>query len=91
MNDWQFSTKDGRTITIRHAKVDDAKELHETFCEVVDEGKWLPTLYPNSNRAEWAEWIRRTYANREVLLISFVESEYSGEVIVAEDLMKLII
>lgn len=78
MKTWEFEAKDGRTIAIRHAKVSDAAALHENFCQVVYEAEWLPTLKPNSNRAEWAEWIQRTYGNREVLLIAHIEDEYVG-------------
>jgi len=75
---WQFTTKDSRQLEIRHARVDDARDLHENFCHVVDEAEWLPTLRPNSNRSEWAEWIQRTYTNREVLLIAFLDGKYAG-------------
>jgi ribosomal protein S18 acetylase RimI-like enzyme len=75
---WQFQTKDDREIIVRHAKVSDARDLHENFCQVVYEAEWLPTLRPNSNQAEWAEWIQRTYGNREILLIAHIDSEYVG-------------
>ncbi len=78
MKAWQFKTKDEREIIIRHAKVSDAKDLHENFCHVVHESEWLPTLRPNSNQAEWAEWIQRTYGNREILLIAHLDAEYVG-------------
>lgn len=63
---------------MRHARVEDAKDLHENFCNVVSEAEWLPTMRPNSNRSEWAEWIQRTQTNREVLLIAFIGGSYSG-------------
>ncbi len=78
MNKWQFSTKDARQIDVRHARVEDAKDLHENFCQVVDEAEWLPMLRPNSNRPDWAEWIQRTYTNREVLLMATIDGNYSG-------------
>ncbi len=78
MNEWNFKAKDGRDIIIRHAKVSDASDLHENFCQVVYEAEWLPSLKPNSNRANWAEWIQRTYGNREVLLIARIDGDYVG-------------
>jgi ribosomal protein S18 acetylase RimI-like enzyme len=75
---WRFLSKDGQPITVRHARVQDAGELHQNFCAVVDEAEWLPTLRPNSNRSEWAEWIERTYSNREVLLIASLDEAYAG-------------
>ncbi len=78
MKFWQFLSKDGHPIIVRHARVQDAGELHQNFCAVVDEAEWLPTLKPNSNRSEWAEWIERTYTNREVLLMASLDDEYAG-------------
>ncbi|MDF1539001.1 MAG: hypothetical protein P1Q69_08865, partial [Candidatus Thorarchaeota archaeon] len=78
MKEWNFDAKDGRKISVRYAKVSDASDLHENFCQVVYEAEWLPTLTPNSNRAEWAEWIQRTFGNREVLLIAHIDGDYAG-------------
>jgi len=78
LKEWKCDAKDGRKISIRHAKVSDASVLHENFCQVVYEAEWLPTLRPNSNQAEWAEWIQRTYGNREILLIAHIDEDYVG-------------
>ncbi len=52
--------------------------MHSAFCEVVAEGRWLPTLRPNGTLDDWISWIRRTHRTREALLVGEVESEYSG-------------
>ncbi len=80
MDEWVFLTKDQKSVVVRHAKVADASEMFHCFCEVVQEGKWLPTTKPSSNQSEWARWIQRTYSNREVLLVARVEGEYAGHV-----------
>ncbi|MFW9955010.1 MAG: GNAT family N-acetyltransferase [Candidatus Thorarchaeota archaeon] len=78
MNEWVFDAKNGGRISIRHAKVTDASDLYAGFSQVVAEGEWLPANSANSNRNEWAEWIQRTYGNREVLLVAHVDGEYAG-------------
>lgn len=75
---WEFSTKDGRQIRIEYAHLNDARAMHKSFCEVVDEGLWLPTFSPNSTVADWIDWVQRSSRNREVLLVAKVEGEYAG-------------
>lgn len=75
---WEYTAKDGRSITVRGATVDDAKYLHAGFRNVVEEHMWLPTFTPNSHVSDWANWISRTRHTREVLLIALVDTEYAG-------------
>ncbi|MHA1928224.1 MAG: GNAT family N-acetyltransferase [Candidatus Thorarchaeota archaeon] len=75
---WEFSSTDGRQIRIEYAHLNDARAMHKSFCEVVDEGLWLPTFSPNSTVADWIDWVQRSYKNREVLLVAKIENEYAG-------------
>ena len=75
---WEYTAKDGRSITVRGATIDDAKYLHAGFRNVVEEHMWLPTFTPNSHVSDWANWISRTRHTREVLLIALIDNEYAG-------------
>jgi ribosomal protein S18 acetylase RimI-like enzyme len=78
MNEWECKAKDNRQIIIKHAQTSDAKELHDGFSEVVDEGKWLPTFEPNATVADWVHWINKTKHSREILLIARIDDQYVG-------------
>ncbi|MFW9807452.1 MAG: GNAT family N-acetyltransferase, partial [Candidatus Thorarchaeota archaeon] len=78
MKEWEYPAKDGRSITVREALVDDAKHLHAGFRNVVEEQQWLPTFTPNSHVSDWMNWIRRTKSTREVLLVAHINQEYAG-------------
>ena len=80
MKSWRFNSKDNRTIIIRHALTKDARNLHDGFCSVVEERKWLPTFNANANVSDWVNWIQRTINSREILLISEVDGKYAGHV-----------
>jgi ribosomal protein S18 acetylase RimI-like enzyme len=80
MTSWRFESKDNRTIIIRHASPKDARNLHDGFCSVVEEGKWLPTFNANANVSDWVSWIQRTFHSREILLIAEVDGKYAGHV-----------
>jgi ribosomal protein S18 acetylase RimI-like enzyme len=75
---WEYTAKDGKSITVRHALVDDARDLHAGFKGVVEEHMWLPTFTPNSHVSDWMNWIRRTEHSREALLVAFLNGEYAG-------------
>ena len=75
---WEYTSKDGRSITVREAKVSDAKYLHAGFKNVVEEHMWLPTFTPNSHVSDWIQWIERTKHTREALIVAFIEDEYAG-------------
>lgn len=78
MKEREYPAKDGRSITVREALVDDAKHLHSGFKNVVEEQQWLPTFTPNSHVSDWMNWIRRTQSTREVLLVAHIDQEYAG-------------
>lgn len=80
MKSWRFESKDNRTIVVRHASIKDARNLHDGFCSVVEEGTWLPTFTANANVSDWVSWIQRTIHSREILLIAEVEEKYAGHV-----------
>ena len=75
---WEYKAKDGRSITVREAKVSDAKQLHAGFKNVVEEHMWLPTFTPNSRISDWMQWIERTGHTREALLVAYIDNEYGG-------------
>ena len=75
---WEYTAKDGRSIAVRGATVDDAKHLHAGFKNVVEEHMWLPTFTPNSHVSDWMNWIQRTRHTREVLLVAHLDHEYAG-------------
>jgi len=75
---WEYTAKDGRSITVREASVNDAKHLHAGFKNVVEEHMWLPTFTPNSHVSDWMNWIQRTRHSREALLVAHVDDEYAG-------------
>jgi ribosomal protein S18 acetylase RimI-like enzyme len=78
MKVWEYQAKDGRSITVREAKSEDAKSLHAGFKNVVEEHMWLPTFTPNSHVSDWMNWIDRTKHTREALLVAHIEGEYAG-------------
>ncbi len=78
MRQWAYPLRDGRTVTIRHAELRDAAEMHRAFCSVVEEGKWLPTINTNSVVADWIAWLERVRKTREVILIAEIDSRYVG-------------
>jgi RimJ/RimL family protein N-acetyltransferase len=78
MKVWEYTAKDGRTIAVREAIVDDAKYLHAGFKNVVEEHMWLPTFTPNSHVSDWMNWIQRTHHTREALLVAHLDLEYVG-------------
>lgn len=75
---WEYTAKDGRSIAVREAEVNDAKFLHAGFRSVVEEQIWLPTFAPNSHVSDWMSWIERTKHTREVLLVAYIDGEYAG-------------
>lgn len=75
---WEYTAKDGRSISVRTAERGDAPKLHEGFRRVVDEGTWLPTFSANSHITDWVHWIDKTEHNRDILLIGFLDGEYAG-------------
>ncbi len=78
MREWEYSTKDGRTVIIRRATVNDAEVLYNGFNSVVGERRWLPVLKPNSNVDDWTRWIQQTHFRREVILKAMIDGEYVG-------------
>ena len=78
MKTWEYSTKDGATIDVRHAVPADARKLHGGFDEVIQEGIWLPTFNANSNIADWVNWIQRTNQCRDIMLVAEIDDEYTG-------------
>ena len=78
MRTWEYSTKDGDIILVRHAVPGDARNLHGGFDEVIQEGIWLPTFNANSNIADWVNWIQRTNQSRDVMLVAEIDDEYTG-------------
>jgi ribosomal protein S18 acetylase RimI-like enzyme len=78
LSSWDYTIKDGRTVTIKHAVVKDARYLLTGFCDVVDEGKWLPTFEPNATLIDWVNWIERTFKTRDILLIARINDTYVG-------------
>lgn len=75
---WEYKAKDGRVITVREAKTEDASHLHQGFKTVVEEHMWLPTFTPNSHVSDWMTWIERTRHTREILLVAHIDHEYAG-------------
>ncbi len=78
MRTWEYSTKDGAIISVRHAVPADARQLHGGFNEVIQEGIWLPTFNANSNIADWVNWIQRTNQCRDVMLVAEIDEKYTG-------------
>ena len=78
LRSWEFTSKDGREIVVRHAMPEDARHMHDGFCAVVEEGKWLPTLTPNGTISDWISWIHRTRTSRNVLLVAEIDEQYVG-------------
>jgi len=78
MKVWEYTAKDGRSIKVREAMIDDAEHLHAGFKHVVEEQMWLPTFTPNSHVSDWTSWIQRTHHTREVLLVAHIDNEYGG-------------
>jgi RimJ/RimL family protein N-acetyltransferase len=60
--------------------IKDARNLHDGFCSVVEEGIWLPTFNANANVSDWVSWIQRTIHSREILLLAEVDGKYTGHV-----------
>ncbi|NWF95520.1 MAG: GNAT family N-acetyltransferase [Candidatus Thorarchaeota archaeon] len=75
---WEFPSKDGRSISVRDATARDARDMHTTFCDVVWEGRWLPTLQPNSTVADWVTWIEGARRRGDVILKAEVEGQHAG-------------
>lgn len=78
LKEWEYKANDGRTIAVREAIVDDAKQLHAGFKNVVEEHMWLPTFTPNSHVSDWMTWIQRTRHTREALIVAYIDNEYAG-------------
>lgn len=78
MENWEYTAKDGRLITVRRAQRGDAPLLHEGFRSVVDEGLWLPTFSTNAHISDWIHWIEKTNHCREILIVAFLDEEYAG-------------
>ncbi len=75
---WEFTSTDGRSITVREAFPEDAQNMHTGFSDVVREGKWLPTYRPNGTISDWVSWIHRAKRSREILLVGEVDMRYAG-------------
>lgn len=78
MNRWEYVSKGGYKILVRHARRDDAKLLYAGFQSVVNEGQWLPTFAANSSIADWMHWIDKSEHSCEVLLVAFLDESYAG-------------
>lgn len=78
MKSWSYRSKDGRPIGVRYAGINDAKILHDGFCDVVSEGQWLPTFISSATVPDWANWIQRASVGSEAILVAEVDSHYAG-------------
>jgi len=78
MKEWTFTSKQGTDIVVSHARINDARDMHKSFCEVVEEGLYLPTFSPNSTVPDWIDWIQRCIGTREVLLVAKIRNKYAG-------------
>lgn len=78
MTMWEFLSKDNRRIVVRRAVVSDARDIHDGFCRVVDEGVWLPTYRANTVVADWVAWINRCGRTRDALLVAELDGKYAG-------------
>ncbi len=78
MKTWEYNSTDGRRIVVRHAFPEDAQALYTTFCSVVGELRWLPTLHPNGTVSDWVSWIHRTRRTKEALLVAEIDYGYAG-------------
>ncbi len=78
MTTWEFMSKDNRRIAVRRAVVSDARNIHDGFRRVVDEGVWLPTYRANTVVADWVAWINRCGRTRDALLVAELDGKYAG-------------
>ena len=78
MKSWGFQSKDGRPIVVRSAAANDARDLHDGFCEVISEGKWLPTFASTATVSDWVNWIQRASTGCEAILVADIDGHYAG-------------
>lgn len=78
MNTWSYQSTDGRSVTVRQASVNDARVLHDAFCDVVNEGQWLPTFVSTATVTDWMNWIQRASSGSEVILVAEIGDQYAG-------------
>jgi len=78
MKEWTYTSKQGTDIVVSHARINDARDMHKSFCEVVEEGLYLPTFSPNSTVPDWIDWIQRCIGTRELLLVAKISNKYAG-------------
>jgi len=58
--------------------VNDAKALHDAFCDVVNEGQWLPTFVSTATVTDWMNWIQRAASGCEIILVAEIGGQYAG-------------
>lgn len=75
---WSYQSTDGRSVTVRQAGVNDAKALHDAFCDVVNEGQWLPTFVSTATVTDWMNWIQRAASGCEIILVAEIGGQYAG-------------
>ena len=78
MKEWTFTSKQGTDIVVNDARINDARDMHKSFCDVVEEGLYLPTFTPNSTVPDWIDWIQRCIGTRELLLVAKIRNKYAG-------------
>ena len=78
MKEWTFTSKQGNDIVVSYAQINDARDMHKSFCDVVEEGIYLPTFTPNSTVPDWIDWVQRCIGTRELLLVAKIRNKYAG-------------
>lgn len=78
MKEWTFTSKQGNDIVVSYAQINDARDMHKSFCDVVEEGLYLPTFSPNSTVPDWIDWVQRCIGTRELLLVAKIKNKYAG-------------
>jgi RimJ/RimL family protein N-acetyltransferase len=52
--------------------------MYRGFCDIIEEGEWLPTFKPRAGPDDWVSWIERSHEIRESLLIAHIDGNYAG-------------
>lgn len=52
--------------------------MYRGFCDVIEEGQWLPSFKPKAGPSDWVTWIERAQEVREVLLVARIDDAYAG-------------
>lgn len=76
--DYNFTDRNGRTVNLRDARPEDAKELIDTVRSAADERSYILTEVRTGNEKEVAEYLAAIDRNKNLFLVAVCDKKVIG-------------